>query len=329
VQAALPWLGRGLVHIERFPEDAGFPERNRQEMVWRDILRRVQEVAHQVPADWYMFTNADEFREAPWPRTTLADAFRETDDLGYNAVKFQLFDFRPTDDRFVPGADPRRQLRLYEPGGRHDILQIKAWKRPAGGPFDLVEHGGHDVVFPGKRVFPVPFILRHYPIRSSEHGRRKVLGERLPRFAAEERQEGWHVQYDRYADGGEFLHDPAELHEWKADAARSALLSEALRDLLLSVCVTGADPARSEPAEALVTAWLARREALPGTGLPLESGRLLLGALRDGSLPPCAPIVTTALRDLSHALESHARLRGEMVLAASIADARRPAAAAA
>src|SRR5262249_11209543 len=57
-EAARPWLGRGLVHIERFPEDAGYPERNRSEMVWRDILRRVGEVSGEVPADWYLFVNA-------------------------------------------------------------------------------------------------------------------------------------------------------------------------------------------------------------------------------------------------------------------------------
>jgi Glycosyl transferase family 2 len=71
-EAARPWLGRGLVHIERFPEDAGFPERNRHEMVWRDILRRVGEVTGEIDADWYMFVNADEFREAPWGRVPVA-----------------------------------------------------------------------------------------------------------------------------------------------------------------------------------------------------------------------------------------------------------------
>ena len=55
--AARPWLGRGLVHIESFPGDAGYPERNRNEMVWRDILRRVGEVSGEVAADWYLFVN--------------------------------------------------------------------------------------------------------------------------------------------------------------------------------------------------------------------------------------------------------------------------------
>jgi hypothetical protein len=232
VEAAKPWLGRGLVRIERFPEEAGYAERNRTEMVWRDILRRVGEVSGEVPADWYLFVNADEFREAPWPGATLADALREVDELGFNAVNFELLNFRPTpQDAFVDGADVREQLRHYEPPGPYDVLQIKAWKaQPA--VVDLVHHGGHDLLFEGKRVFPVPFLLRHYPIRSAEHGRRKVLAERIERFAAEERAGGWHVQYDHYADGTDYLHERETLTAYDGDRVRAALLARSTRELL-------------------------------------------------------------------------------------------------
>jgi hypothetical protein len=232
VEAAKPWLGRGLVAIERFPEESGYPERNRTEMVWRDILRRVGEVSGEVPADWYMFVNADEFREAPWPGVTLADALCEVDELGFNAVNFELLNFRPTpQDSFVDGADVRLHLCHYEPPGPYDVLQIKAWKaQPA--VVDLVHHGGHDLLFEGKRVFPVPFLLRHYPIRSAEHGRRKVLAERISRFAAEERAGGWHVQYDHYADGADYLHERKTLTAYDGDRVRATLLARSLRELL-------------------------------------------------------------------------------------------------
>jgi hypothetical protein len=232
VEAAKPWLGRGLVRIERFPEEAGYPERNRTEMVWRDILRRVGEVTGEIAADWYLFVNADEFREAPWPGVTLADGLAEVDDLGFNAVNFELLNFRPTpQDVFVDGSDVREHLRHYEPPGPYDVLQIKAWKAQPE-VVDLVHHGGHDVLFAGKRVFPVPFLLRHYPIRSAEHGRRKVLAERLARFAAEERAGGWHIQYDHYADGADYLHDRETLVEYDADRVRAALLARSVRELL-------------------------------------------------------------------------------------------------
>ena len=40
VDQAKKWLGRGLIHIEKFPQDAEYPERNINEFVWTDILNR-------------------------------------------------------------------------------------------------------------------------------------------------------------------------------------------------------------------------------------------------------------------------------------------------
>jgi hypothetical protein len=316
--AARPWLGRGLIHIESFPDDAGFSERNRHEMVWRDILRRVQDVTGEVESDWYLFVNADEFREAPWPDATLADALREADELGYSAVNFELYDFRPVDDRFLPGQDPREVLHHYEPPGPHDRLQIKAWKRRSG-PVDLVHHGGHDILFEGKRVFPVPFILRHYPIRSSEHGRRKVLAERLARFSAEERADGWHVQYDHYPDGAHYLHDPATLSVWDGDLARANLLAGAVRQLLLHLCLAGADPVAGEVQIDSLQRWLASRGS---PDVDLQQAHQRLSAAAGGAAIAPEPSLDRATRDLTLALEANARLRGEVVLAASIGDAR-------
>ena len=320
-EAAAPWLGRGLVRIERFPEEAGYGERNHGVMVWREILRRVQEVSGEVSADWYLFVNADEFREAPWPGMTLAEGLREVDELGYSAVNFDLFNFRPTDDSFRPGDDPRGQLRYYEPPGRHDLLQVKAWKRQSQ-VVDLVHHGGHDVLFEGKRVFPVPFILRHYPIRSSDHGIRKVLGERLPRFAAEERADGWHVQYDHYSQGANYLHDPAELSEWDDDRVRASLFAECTRRLVLTDALAAVDRAGCEPDAGRLAAWLGRRAGggISYDDLVVVRDRLQL-ALRSSPSEEDAVIDARAC-DLAIAFEAQAWLRADMVTVSALADAR-------
>jgi hypothetical protein len=321
-QAAAPWLGRGLVRIERFPEEAGYGERNHGEMVWREILRRVQDVSTELPADWYLFVNADEFREAPWPGVTLAEGLREVDELGYSAINFELFNFRPIDDGYVPGEDPRIHLRHYEPPGRHDLLQVKAWKHQPG-PVDLVHHGGHDLLFDGKRVFPVPFLLRHYPIRSSEHGRRKVLAERLPRFAAEERAGGWHVQYDHYADGSDYLHDVATLTEWDSARVRSELLSDAVRRLVLTVSLSGVDVASGQLDAAKLSRWMERRGARIGGSLEdlQRAQERLLGAA-NGTPEAGAVELNRAAAELGLVMESAARLRGDMVGASTLGDAR-------
>jgi hypothetical protein len=320
VAAAAPWLGRGLVRIERFPDESGpgFDERNGDVMVWRDILRRVEQVTGEVAADWYLFVNADEFRESPWPGVMLGDGLREADELGYSAVNFELVNFRPTpEDRFAAGADVRDALRFYEEPGPYDLLQVKAWKAQPTGPVDLAHHGGHDVLFEGKRVFPVPFVLRHYPIRSAEHGRRKVIAERLGRFAAEERAGGWHVQYDHYADDSDYLHDRAALAAWDGDAFRAALLARATRQLLLLATAAGRDVAADEVTVEGLGGWLERRGHGPAG--PAEIQRLQQHML---SRQPGGPDLEAAAGDLGQVVEARARIRGEMQAVARLGEAR-------
>jgi hypothetical protein len=317
VEAAKPWLGRGLVRIERFPDESGFDARNEDEMVWRDILRRVEQVTGEVAADWYLFVNADEFRESPWPGVTVAEGLREADELGYSAVNFELVNFRPTpQDAFVDGADVREHLRFYEPPGPYDLLQVKAWKGQAE-PVDLAHHGGHDVLFEGKRIFPVPFVLRHYPIRTAAHGRRKVLAERLARFAAEERAGGWHVQYDHYADDADYLHERDELVEWHGDRFRAEVLARASRQLLLLATVRGIDLGAGDlPIDGL-TRWMARRGhgTLDGPDLARAQGHLLSAA-------KAGPDLEAVADDLGAVLEAQARVRGEMQAVARMGQAR-------
>ena len=142
-------------------------------------------------------------------RADVAEGLGRAEELGFNAVSFRVLDFRPVDGRFEPGTEPRAALTGWENGNAVDAAQVKAFMRPADGSLDIVNRAGHDVRFTGRRVCPVQFILRHYPIRSPEHGMRKVLKERLPRFAAEERKAGWHVQYDQLvAEGAKFVWEP-------------------------------------------------------------------------------------------------------------------------
>jgi hypothetical protein len=311
------WLGRGLVRNERFPDESGFDARNEDAMVWRDILRRVEQISDEVAADWYLFVNADEFREAPWPATTLADGLREVDELGYSAVNFELVNFRPTpQDAFVDGADVREHLRFYEPPGSYDLQQVKAWKRQDA-PVDLVQRGGHDVLFGGRRIFPVPFVLRHYPIRSAEHGIRKVRAERLARFAAEERADGWHVQYDHYGDGADYLHERSELAEWDGDRFRAALLARVSRQQLLLGAVRGVDLAAPDVPVPGLIAWMARRGhgELTGEDLARAHAHVLEGT-------PAGPDLQAVADDLDLLLEAHARLRGEMLAVVKMAHVR-------
>jgi len=228
------WLGKGLLHIEKFPDDCGYPIRSKNEYVWGDILKRKEELAYQLNADWFIHADADEFRESPFPGTNLAEGITIVDNWGYNAINFELFNFRPTDNSFNEGDDVRKYLKHFEHGQWFDRNQIKAWKKQPQ-KINLVSSGGHIVQFPERKIFPVPFILRHYPFRSDIQGKRKVFKDRLPRFSKEEKAIGWHVQYDTISKNDEtFLYNADELTEYDEIKVKTALLIRALRRLVLS-----------------------------------------------------------------------------------------------
>lgn len=215
VACAQRWLGRGLLGIERF---AGTGE-NGGRTSWRALLARKRELARELGADWYVHHDADEIREAPWPGMSLRDAIRWVDRIGCNAIDFRVLNFAPVDDAYRPGADPRTHFQRWEEPAEYDLLQRKCWK--AGAPDLELAEGGHDVRFAGRRLFPLRFLLRHYPIRSQAHGLRKVLRERKDRFADDELAYGWHRQYDHVSRPDHlFLRNPAALRPFDLEQIR-------------------------------------------------------------------------------------------------------------
>jgi hypothetical protein len=214
VAALAPYRGQGLLGVEPFSGADGF--------AWEAILRRKETLARELAADWFIHHDADEFRESPWPHLDLRAAIARVDALGYNAIDFAVLEFPPTHDDFQPWQDVREAFRFCEWGQPWDRVQIRCWKRAAG--VDLASSGGHEAVFPGRRVFPVRFLLRHYPIRGQAHGERKVFRERRPRFVDAERRRGWHVHYDAIEPGHRFVRDARTLMAYDPDAIRMPLL---------------------------------------------------------------------------------------------------------
>lgn len=185
---------------------------------WTGILKRIEEVAlERGQGRWVIFHDADEIRRPPtqFGECTLKEALEFVGKERYNAVWFSVTTFSPTDNSWVPGSNPESHFLYYRPGNHLDqsTSHVKTWYQ---GPskVDLHTHGGHMVLFHNQEVCPLPFILKHYPIRSQEHGERKVLNERLPRYKEEERSKEWHFQYKEY-EGKEhpsFLISPEELY---------------------------------------------------------------------------------------------------------------------
>jgi hypothetical protein len=179
-------------------------------------------------SDWFINQDADEFRESPWLHLDLLQGIRQVDALGYNAIDFEVLNFWPTHDRFRSRDDVREAFRFYEPGGPFDRLQIRCWKKLRA-PFDLVTSGGHEVVFEGRKVFPLRFLLRHYPIRSQAHGERKVFAERRPRFDPPSAR-GWRTgRQDRRRNP--FIREESDLRAYGQEACAWGLRHQGVEEL--------------------------------------------------------------------------------------------------
>jgi hypothetical protein len=199
-----------LIEIERWPKDG--PSLTYD---WEEILNRKEVISQTLDADWFMHYDADEIRESPWKGIKLRDAIYIVDQHGYNAIDFELLNFHPVDNNYQPGSSPAEYFKYFLFNDFiGDKVQIKAWKRQAG-PINLSMYGGHAVEFEGRKVFPYKFIMRHYPIRSQAHGERKVLLEREQRINPLERKRGWHIQYNHFHEGTNFLKDNAELIKFR------------------------------------------------------------------------------------------------------------------
>lgn len=205
----------GYIPHERFP--AVGPSKTYD---WHALLRRVEELARETYADWVIHHDADEIRRSPWPDLTLAQAIERVDSEGYNAVDHRVFNFRPIDNGYA--GNPEQYFRMYEPRSHYDRQHhIKAWRKTSE-IVDLATSGGHQAWFEHRRVYPEKFILKHYPVRSQQHGERKILKERIPRYREDEKFErGWHVHADELAARQSFLWDSADLIEWQQGVACS------------------------------------------------------------------------------------------------------------
>jgi Glycosyl transferase family 2 len=182
VAIAERFRGAGLIGVEQFPRDGVYD--------WRGLLRRKEQLAGELEADWFIHLDADELRLPPVGEGTLAEALATADREGYNAVNFFEFTFVPTREAADHDhADFRRTLRTYYPFCPSHPNQLKAWKASAAPKPDLASSGGHRVSFPGLRMYPRSFPMKHYLFLSVPHAVEKYV-ERD--YDADEVESGWH-----------------------------------------------------------------------------------------------------------------------------------------
>jgi len=181
------------------------------------LLKSLHDMALELEPDWILLCSADEFPESPYRGMTLKEAVELEAERGYNLIPFNNFEFYPTEeDEGSTEPDVRKRLRYYT---WHDDYQFRCWKNYP--EMTVNEYGGHRPKFPPRvevKVSPNKFVLRHYKIRSFEHGMRKVFDERLPRYPPVARRMGWHTHYDNLKrDKSYFVVDSKKLTKYNED----------------------------------------------------------------------------------------------------------------
>lgn len=169
VEIAESYKGRGLIGLETLPRKGGVHK-------WHNILRRKEELAVSLDADWFIHVDPDEIRLPPRPsEQTLAEAVADVDSQGYDAINFLEYTFVPTSEEPEHDhPDYLQTMRHYYPFVRDLPHRRNAWKRQPG-RVNLVKFGGHRVVFAGQRTYPEFFKMKHYQFLSLAQARIKYL----------------------------------------------------------------------------------------------------------------------------------------------------------
>lgn len=188
LEIAREYLGGNVIGIERIPRNGMYQ--------WQKILRRKEELADEIKADWLLHADPDEIRISPNSTQTLADAIADVDSQGYNAINFMEYTFIPV--RESPDHDNpdfQTSMRWYYPFAQRYPHRLNAWKKqprrwPGIKPYlrelmrnhhwgvpsvNLRASGGHVVRFQGIRPYPVDFKLKHYIVLSLDHAIEKYV----------------------------------------------------------------------------------------------------------------------------------------------------------
>lgn len=197
--------------VERFPADRSDPIQN-----CTAILKRIEDLAAASDADWILYSDADEWRRSHIAGEKLSDAVLRIEYFNqYNAIDFRVFQFYPTAHPpfgWESHINPEDFFQCYDEADCISrIPNRKLWKNVGrvclGG-------GGHEVMFPGMRVYPQKFAMKHYPFRTPAQAKAKIE-TRLARRRHEEHAKGWGVHYDQYPPDFDFCWDPAKLKFWR------------------------------------------------------------------------------------------------------------------
>ena len=183
IKIAQQYLNKGVITIEEFNTGDTFN--------LMKVINKKEAIANSLDANWFMHTDADEIRLPHPPFKTISEALLKVESLGYNAVNFNRFDFMPEEGKDYVGRDYEKEMKYYYYHSSEPFSQIKLWRKIKGVNADFGISGGHRVHFEGIKIYPNPFILKHYIFLSKEHAIQKYTQKR--KYSEENaRKYGWH-----------------------------------------------------------------------------------------------------------------------------------------
>jgi hypothetical protein len=137
--------------------------------------------------------------------------------IGSNRIDFTVLNFRPVDGGTYLPKTLETAFRYFQFGDHPSyFVQSKAWLQGSG-RVDLAHSAGHMVKFDNPVDFRYKFWIKHFPIRSVSHGRKKLYRERESRWCEQEIEKGWHVHYNDLDKDASFIWPAEQLREYRDD----------------------------------------------------------------------------------------------------------------
>ena len=166
---------------------------------WYELLKNTEKITHEFSDkyDWFMHHDSDEIRTSPFKNISMQEMISFVDFEGYNAIDFTVIDFRFTKHNDDIKKEYEKNHLSFEFGRRPGhFQQVKCWKYSSN--INLADSGGHNVDFINRKIYPIKFLLKHYPLRSIEQANKKIFEDRQNRILKEKKEKGWHSHYDNF-----------------------------------------------------------------------------------------------------------------------------------
>jgi len=145
----------------------------------------------RIGCDWYVQLDADEMFDT-YDGRKVVEVVNEANDLDYNCMRFDLYEFWPTLDDDLSIMDFTERIQYYSYLGNFHLKMVKnspeIWTNSSHKPKGTIKES------------PQRLILKHYKFINLEQGRKKVKS-RLERYYT---TKGHNSQYNKFTDESKF-----------------------------------------------------------------------------------------------------------------------------